>query len=259
LTEAYRFWHNLDSRTLALKALGIDAQVLTASNPNRDALLNAATQLDRTLLEFVKRIPADYQESDSQREALIRLVQLWQSFEGRDTTIQLLLDQVRRLEQTRRDSPDAPPKPEPAPLPPRPSQWTPDNLQLHASIIPNGNFTWAEATRGGAHLPTHPATIAAIVRMAELAQQAYDRIGRPFRITTWYCPADANSVVTHPAQHRHRLGDAIEFYCDGLTGSQIYHALDPWWTGGLGRYTSHPALCHIDARGYRVRWTQNEG
>jgi len=253
LTEAYRFWHRLDSRTLALKELGIDAQVLTASNPNRNALIDAATQLDRALLEFTKRIPADYQETDQQREALIRLVQLSQGLEGRDNTMQLLLDQMRRLETARRDSPDASPKPEPAPLPPRPAQWTPDNIQLHASIIPNGNFTWAEATLGGAYMPTHPTTIDAIVRIAELIQQVYDRLGRPLRVTRWYIPA-ANRTVPGTAQSRHQIGDAIEFYCDGLTGDQIYWALDPWWTGGLGRYTQHVALCYVDARGDRVRW-----
>ena len=256
LTEAYRFWHRFDSRTLALKELGIDAQVLTASNPNRNALVNAATQLDRALLEFVKRIPIDYQEKDLQRESLIRLVQLWQGLEDRDNTIQLLLDQVRRLEKARRDSPDAFPKPEPAPLPPRPSYWTPDNIQLHASIIPNGNLTWAEATLGGAYLPPNSTTIEAIVRIAELAQQAHDRIGRPLRVTRWYSPSEANRTIAGTVQSRHRIGDAIEFYCDGLIGNQIYHALDPWWMGGLGRYTDQPALCYIDARGNRARWQQ---
>lgn len=256
LTEAYRFWHNLGSRTTALKELGIDAQVLTASNPNRTALVDTATQLDRALLEFIKRIPTDYQETDPQRQSLIRLVQLWQSLEGRDNTIQFLLDQMRRMEYARRGSADAFPQPEPAPLPPRPSQWTPNNLQLHASIIPNGTFTWAEATLGGTHLPSHPATIDAILRIAELAQQAHDRIGRLFRITAWYTPAESNPATIDTAQSRHCLGDAIEFYCDGLTGNQIYRALDSWWTGGLGRYTQHSALCYIDARRDRARWTR---
>lgn len=252
LTESYRFWHGLASRTLVLKELGIDAQVLTASNPNHEALVDAATQLDRALLMFVKRIPSEYQEDDQQREALIRLVQLWQGLEGRDNTLQWLLDQMHRMQQARRDSSDVPPKPETAALPPRPTHWTPENIQLHASIIPNGNLTWAEATQGGTYLPPNPATIDAIVRIATLAQQAQDRIGRPLRITTWYCSTDTNRT----AQTRHVIGDAIEFYCDGLTGNQIYYALDPWWTGGLGRYTRHPILCHIDARSHRARWTR---
>lgn len=253
LTESYRFWHSLSSRTLVLKELSIDTQVLTASNPNREALINAATQLDRALLSFIKRIPIEYQEDDQQREALIRLVQLWQGLEGRDNTLQWLLDHLCRIEQARRDSSDVPPKPETASLLPRPAHWTPENIQLHASIVPNGNLTWAEATMGGAYLPPNPAAIDAIIRVAALAQQAQDRIGRPLRVTTWYCPPDATWIA---ARNRHAIGDAIEFYCDGLTGNQIYRALDPWWTGGLGRYSQHPILCHIDARGYRARWTR---
>lgn len=254
LTEAYRFWYGLDSRTAALKELGVEAQILTASNPNRNALINAATQLDRALLEFIKRIPIDYQETEQQREALIRLVQIWRNLDGRENTIQSLLDDVRRMERARRDSTDAPPKPDPAPLPPRPPRWQPDNIQLHASIIPNGNFTWAEATHGGSRMPPNQATVDAIVRIAELAQQARDRIGRPFRITSWYRPPEINREAGGASQSRHLMGDAIDFYCDGLTGDQLYRALDPWWTGGLGRYANYPALCHIDARGYRVRW-----
>lgn len=255
LTEAYRFWYDLDSRTTALKDLGVDAQILTASNPNRNALINAATQLDRALLEFTKQIPTSYQETEQQREALIRLVQLWRGLEGRDPAIQSLLDDVRRMERARRDSEDAAPRPEPAPLSPRPQRWTPTNIQLHASIIPNGSFTWAEATRGGARMPPNQATVDAIVRIAQMAQQARDRIGRPFRVTSWYRPADINQEVGGASQSRHIVGDAIDFYCDGLTGDQIYRALDPWWSGGLGRYSQFPALCHIDARSYRARWT----
>ena len=251
LTETYRLWYGLDSRGTALQQLGLDSQVLTASQPDRRAMISAASQLDRSLLDFVKRIPALYDESELQREALIRLWQLWQGWEGRDQTLQNLLDTVQRLETARRDSPDAAPKLEPVPPSPRPAQWTPDNLQLFASILPNGSFTWAEATQGGRYLPRHPANIDAILRIAELAQQASDRIGRPLCITTWYQPHDSRSQA-----ERYAIGDAIQFYCDGLTGDQIYRALAPWWLGCLGRYNAYPYLCYIDAQADRSRWTQ---
>jgi len=204
--------------------------------------MNAATQLDRALLDFMKQIPAIYQASDRQREALIRLVQLWRSLEGRDRAIQALLDDVIRMEHTQRSA-DAPPRPEPIASLARPDRWTPENLQIHAPILPSSDFTWAEATQGGAYLPNHQETVDAIVHMAELAQQAVDRLGCPLRITKWYCP-----------HQQHGIGDAIEFYCDGLTGSQIYLALDPIWTGGLGQYPHTSYLCYLDARPYRVRW-----
>jgi Peptidase M15 len=256
ITEGFRLWRGFDSRNTALKELGIDPQVLSSSNPNKDALANAAAQLDRELLNFLKRLPTNYRETEQQREALIRLVQLWRGLDAREKCIQSLLDDLRRMERARRDSPDAPPRPEPMPLQPRPSRWTPDNLQMHTSIIANGSFTWAEATHGGSRLPPNLETVDAMVRIAQMAQQARDRINRPFRITSWYRPSDINREVGGASMSRHIVGDAIDFYCDGLSGDQLYRALDPWWAGGLGRYGEYPELCHIDARGYRARWTR---
>lgn len=255
LTETFRLWRGLDSRAAALNALGVDTQVLNSANPTTAQLQTAAKQLDQQLLDFVKRIPYTYQETPQQREALIRLVQLWRDLGVREQTIQSLFNDIRRMQQARRDSIDAPPKPEPAPQPRRPDRWTTGNLQMYASIIPNGNFTWAEATRGGARMPPNQATVDAMVRIAKLAQQARERIGRPFLITSWYRTPEANRAAGGASQSRHMVGDAIDFYCDGLSGNQLYWALDPWWPGGLGRYSQFRDLSHIDARGYRARWT----
>lgn len=254
LTEAFRIWRGLDSRATALTALGLNPQVLAAGNPDRNALVNAASQLDRELLEFVRRIPVSYQETEEQRNALLRLVQLWRNLPAREATIQSLFNDLKRMETARRDSPDAPPKPEPAPAPARPQRWTTRNIQLAASIIPNGSFTWAEATQGGTRMPPNQATVDAIVRIARLAQEARDRIGRPFRVTSWYRPPAINRRVGGASQSRHIVGDAIDFYVDGLTGNQVYWSLEPWWRGGLGRYRKFPRLVHIDARSYRARW-----
>lgn len=254
LTEAYRAWQGLDSRTTAIQDLGIDPQALLNNTNDAAAMAKAAAQIDKALLTFWQRVPMDYDGSDQQREALIRLVQIWRRQEGRTPTVQSLFDDLRRMERANRDSIDAMPKPEPAPLPARPSRWTPSNLQLEMSILPSGSFTWAEATRGGTRMPPNQATVDAIVRIATLAQEARDRIGRPFLITSWYRPAEVNARVGGASQSRHIVGDAIDFYCNGLTGYQLYLALDPWWPGGLGRYTRYPYLCHLDARGTRARW-----
>ena len=253
LTETVRLWRQLDSRTSALVSLGISPQVFSGDT-DRDRLRDLAAQLDRELVNFMRRVPGAYQEKALQRDALIRLVQLWRGLDSREKTLQALLDDVRRMQDARRGSTDASPPPQPPPAPARPSRWTPTNLQIHATIIPNGNFTWAEATRGGTRMPPDQATVNAIIRIADLAQQARDRIGRPFQITSWYRPPEINRRVGGASQSRHIVGDAIDFYVDGLTGDQIYWALDPWWPGGLGRYTSFPSLSHLDARGYRARW-----
>jgi len=144
-------------------------------------------------------------------------------------------------------------------IPSQPSKvstiWTLENIELGASIIIGGNFTWAEATRGGTRRPPDQQTLEGIVRIATLAQRARDLIGRPFTVTSWYRDPKSNANAGGVSNSRHLNGDAIDFYCNGLTGLQIYELLDPWWLGGLGKYQRFPDLCHIDARGYRARWT----
>jgi uncharacterized protein YcbK (DUF882 family) len=129
-----------------------------------------------------------------------------------------------------------------------------NNIQLEASIVLNGCFTWAEATRGGTRMPPDQATVDAIIRIARLAQRARDQLGRPMIITSWYRDPKTNAAVGGVVNSRHIVGDAIDFYCDGLTGDEIYWLLEPWWPGGLGRYLKFPYLSHIDAREYRARW-----
>lgn len=254
LTEGFRIWRQLDSRATALAKLGINPDLLTASTSDKTAMINLANQLDRELLTFVRRIPGEYQESDHQRESLIRLVQLWRNLPTRNQTIQSLLEDQKRLENTRSNAPDAAPKPIPVIVPKRPDRWTPKNIQLSASIIPDGNFTWAEATHGGTRMPPNQATVDAIIRIAKLAQRARDRIGRPFIVTSWYRPPAINRAVGGAIYSRHLVGDAMDFLCEGVSGNQLYWFLEPWWPGGLGRYTNFPNLCHIDARSYRARW-----
>ncbi|NEO26043.1 MAG: peptidase M15A [Kamptonema sp. SIO4C4] len=248
LTEGFRIWRQLDSRSTAVAALGIDPDILTTNTADPDTLKRLAAQLDRELLNFVRRVPNAYQETHQQREALIRLVQLWRGLRTREQALDTLTEDLKRLEKQREAE-----KPVVV-IPKRPEKWTPHNIQISATILPNGNFTWAEATKGGTRMPPNQDTVDAIVRLAKLAQQARDRIGRPFIITSWYRPPHINRAVGGAKYSRHIVGDAIDFVCEGLSGNQLYWTLHPWWPGGLGRYTKYPNLCHIDARGYRARW-----
>jgi hypothetical protein len=254
LTEGFRLWRQLDSRATALSTLGINPELLTSSTTNPTTLANLAAQLDRELLSFVRRLPGAYQETDLQREALIRLVQIWRNLPTRNQAIQTLIEDRKRLDQSGRNTIDVAPRPEPIVIPKRPARWTPNNIQLSLSIIPNGSFTWAEATYGGTRMPQNQSTVNAIIRIAVMAQQARDRIGRPFIVTSWYRPPAINRSVGGAINSRHIVGDAIDFIVEGLTGNQLYWSLDPWWPGGLGRYIKFPNLCHIDSRNYRARW-----
>ena len=253
LTELLRLWRKLDSRAAALAALGIDPQMLGSSTADRTTLSHLAVQLDNELLEFVRRLPIEYKELDYQREALIRLVQLWRNV-TRDQAIRSLFDDLKRIDKARKDSPDSPPKPMPIIFKERPEHWTLENIQLSAAIVPDGNFTWAEATSGGIWMPPNQETLDAIIRIAKMAQKARDRIGRPILVASWYRPPAINRALGGALYSRHIVGDAIDFTCEGLSGAQLYWFLDPWWSGGLGRYTRFPNLCHIDARCHRTRW-----
>jgi hypothetical protein len=254
LTEAFRMWRQLDSRATAIATLGINPDLLERSTRDRTAMVNLVTQLDRELMTFVRRLPGEYEELDYQRDALIRLFQLWHNLPTKNQTVQSLLEDQKRLERSRGKGSQAPPRPVPFLIPKRPTSWTPENIQLFASIIEDGNFTWAEATNGGTLMPPNQVTVDAIVRIAYLAQRARDRIGRPFLVTSWYRSPRINLAVDGAPDNRHLVGDAIDFICEGLSGNQLYWSLDPWWPGGLGRYTKFPNLCHIDARSYRARW-----
>jgi len=249
ITEAFRLWNKLDSRTTALAQLGVKTDIF-APNQQLDAatVQQVGDQLDRELINFVRAIPSTYQESDHQRQALVRLIQLWRKTPTQSQVINALVEDVKAMEAR-------PIQPEPPPLPPRPARWTRSNLQMVAAIAPGGAFTWATATRGGTRMPPDQATVNAIVRIAQRIETASDRIGKPFVITSWFRPPDVNRAVGGAPFSRHIVGDAIDFYVEGLTGNQLYWALDPWWPGGLGRYSKFPYLCHLDARSYRARWT----
>jgi hypothetical protein len=254
LTEGYRLWTGLDSRSAALKSLGLDPDGFIDRTDDAAARMQVAIAVDQALLRFWHRVPVEYQGTPAQREALIRLVAIWRRLDGRLPAVQSLLEDLRRMARANRGSVDAMPAPIRAMPPVRPEQWTVRTIQLGASIVPSGHLIWAEAIRGGTYWPPDQATVDAIVRIATLAQDARDRIGRPFIITSWYCPPEVNARVGGAAMSRHIVGDAIDIYCEGLTGQQLYWALDPWWPGGLGRYTQFPYVCHLDARGYRARW-----
>lgn len=254
LVETFRLWHQLESRSATLLALGINPELFTTATPDQTTITHAAAQLDQSLLSFIRHMPTLYKGTDIQRDALLRLTQLWRSLATPEQALQSLLNDLQQMATARRDTPEAPPKPSPLLLFTRPDRWTPDTLQLYAPIIANGSFIWAEATSGGLQMPPNQAVIDAIVHLAQLIQQARDRLSRPFHVTSWYVIADGNAQIPGILSRRHLLGDALTFYCEGLTGAQLYWFLDPWWTGGLG-YSAHaPCLCYVDGRSDRARW-----
>jgi len=257
LVEGFRYWQQLDNRPDALINLGVDPNVFAGNVLNPTEIDQAIQQVDRALMDFIRQIPAIYTSSRHQRESILYLAKLWYNTQTQPETIQSLVDELKQAEAARREGVDAVPKPIPFPQPPTPACWTPETLQLHAPIQPYGSFTWAEATSGGLYLPPNQTAVDTIITMAELVQHIRDRLGRPISVIRWYCPLEADPVASLFPTHYHALGSAITFYCDQLTGRQLYWFLHPWWAGGLGYHARYPYLCYIDSRSDRTRWLQH--
>jgi hypothetical protein len=293
LVEGFRLWQQLDTRPAALIALGVNPALFGQTTPSEAELEQATTQTDRAILDFVHHIPDLYIGNSHQRQALTHLAQLWfthleqaapeksppehgppektisensatnhdpskKSASNNDLTsektIRALFDHLKQVEISRKDSPDQLPGPRSLEVPVVVAQWTPDNLQLFAPIIPNGRFTWADATRGGLYLPTNQGLVDGMIQMGEMAEIVRDRLGRPLTIVRWYTPGISATEIGTFATSRHALGMAIVFYCDGFTGRQLYWFLNPWWPGRLGYNSHYPYLCYIDVGRDRVRW-----
>lgn len=259
LTDFFQAWNQLRSRETAIVELGIDPSHLNPAVATDEIVAHTAMQMDRSLLAFMQRLPQQYQTTEQQREQILQLVQHWHQFDDRDMTVQHLFSQLRQMETATRTALEAPPAPQPYTPTLRPERWTVENLQLMQSIVPNGSFTWADATQGGRYLPVNQAAVDSIVQCATQLQAACDRIGRPFCITRWYAPDEALSETQSTATDRFALGEAVEFYVPGLTADQVYWALTPWWPGGLGRYHIYPYLIYLDVSPHPVRWNAKAG
>ena len=123
------------------------------------------------------------------------------------------------------------------------------------SIIPNGNFTWGEATKNGTRIPVNELIVNNIIAMARRMEEVRERLGnRPTIITSWYRPPRVNQAVGGASRSTHLQGHGVDFLVSGLAPREVQRQLDSWWPGGLGYGRS---FTHLDNRGYRARWNYN--
>ncbi len=119
-------------------------------------------------------------------------------------------------------------------------------------IVPGGNFTWAEATKGGSRLPVNETIANNIIRMAQRMEEVRSRLGdRPLTITSWYRPPAVNRAVGGARRSTHLRGYGVDFVASGMSPGEVQRQLDPWWSGGLGYGRT---FTHLDNRSYRARW-----
>ncbi|PZO21174.1 MAG: peptidase M15 family protein [Leptolyngbya foveolarum] len=126
---------------------------------------------------------------------------------------------------------------------------------LSEPIVPNGNFTWAEATKDGSRIPVNRNVTYGIIRIARVMEEVRARLGdRPISINSWYRDPASNRAVGGALYSRHMSGDAIDFVVTGLHSYTVYDQLNSWW-GSRGGLASSSIFTHIDARGYYARWS----
>lgn len=179
----------------------------------------------------------------------------WYVFEGHA--------QVERGDQVVYPRPVTPPTPPTPPPPPPPTpQYTgrPFRLPGYEStfytdqpIIPGGNFTWGEATRDATRIPPTKAIADNIIALARALQPVRNRIGRPFRVNSWYRPPAVNAAVGGATRSQHLVGNAADLQVQGMSGRQVANAVMLTWPGGIGIYSNIPNIIHLDL-GPRRTW-----
>ncbi|MBE9078435.1 peptidase M15 family protein [Romeria aff. gracilis LEGE 07310] len=160
------------------------------------------------------------------------------------------------------NEPDNQPKNETPPPPPEPSPGDAIRLPGFSStfylsnpILPNGNFTWGEATKNGSRIPVDSNAVYGIIRIAKAMEAVRSRLGdRPIRVNSWYRDSATNKAVGGASRSRHIVGDAVDFVVAGIHPYDVYDQLSSWW-GSRGGLASATVFTHIDARGYYARWS----
>lgn len=126
---------------------------------------------------------------------------------------------------------------------------------LSEPIIPDGNFTWAEATKNGNRIPASRDIVYGIIRVARVMEEVRERMGdRPISVNSWYRTPAANKAAGGAKYSRHMAGDAIDFVVAGVNAYTVYAELNSWW-GSRGGLASSSIFTHIDTRGYYARWS----
>ncbi|MGL5874216.1 MAG: D-Ala-D-Ala carboxypeptidase family metallohydrolase [Xenococcaceae cyanobacterium] len=138
-----------------------------------------------------------------------------------------------------------------------PILFLPENkiVRLNQSILTNGSFTWAEATKNGTRIPPTTQVVNNIIRAAQMMEVIREHLGnKPIKVTSWFRPSAVNRAVGGASNSRHLVGDAVDFSVKGMPPMTVYNALNPIWKGGLAS-SARGGFTHADNRPYRARWS----
>lgn len=129
------------------------------------------------------------------------------------------------------------------------------DFYLSDPILPNGDFTWGEATKHGQRIPTTKAIVENILKMADVMQEIRELFeNQPIIVTSWYRDAVTNKRVGGASRSTHLTGGAVDFKVKDVPPHIVQKVLEEWW-GSRGGLASANTFTHIDNRGYRARWS----
>jgi len=127
---------------------------------------------------------------------------------------------------------------------------------LNQPIIAGGNFTWSEATRQGTRIPENAGVTGQIIKIARIMQEIRERLGdRTITVTSFYRDPDTNRMVGGASQSRHVVGDAVDFWVEGMTPEEAYYQIEPWFGSRGGLAVRPGSFIHVDGRGTLVDGT----
>jgi Peptidase M15 len=120
-------------------------------------------------------------------------------------------------------------------------------------IIPGGSFTWGEATKNATRIPPNTTIVRNIIALARELEKFRAKIGRPFRVNSWYRPPAINRAVGGVSNSQHLSGKAVDLQVSGYSGRRLANAVILSWPGGVGIYSNLPNVIHLDI-GPRRTW-----
>ncbi len=127
------------------------------------------------------------------------------------------------------------------------------DIKMEDYIFPGCPYKWGRALSGsnGLMQPDNDEVIANVIKIAEIITKFSKETGGAWEITSWYRNAAHNAAVGGASASRHLVGDAVDFYFEGM---QAFHdKLYDSWGGGLA--ISPGNFVHLDNRGSQSRWT----
>ena len=132
--------------------------------------------------------------------------------------------------------------------------YTNNPIIMKTTYGEKGHFTWGEATHNGSRIPENQDVVYGMIRIAEALEDIRHMYGRAMTINSWYRPPAINRAVGGASKSRHLNGDAVDFNVVGVNPHDVFARLNSWW-GAKGGLASSSKFTHIDARGYRARWS----